>query len=212
MLCGIVPSQVSYRRIVPRLLLAGLGVALAGCGPRITRLDISDHRLEGGTTHYFEEFDDCFYRVEPDGRFDFVARRVGMAERSADARITQIVHVRGIWTVAPGRTYAEDSMINATVSYLIVGDGGGAGFEGGGFVSFREDHRRGIATAKLESAKLAPVRQLGEGKQVFERAEVRGEFIAQRNRRQVGRILSEMRHLFGPLPRYQPPATDAEVL
>ena len=186
--------------------------AAVGCGPRGTRFDIIDHRTESGATPYFEEFDECYYNTKPDGRFDFVARRVAIGENNTDQRITQIVHLHGIWHAVPGRTYAEDTMINATVSYLIVGGAGGASFEGGGFVSFRENYGKSIATGKLELAKLAPVRRLGEGKQVFERAEIRGEFKATRDKRRVQRILTEMRHLFGPMPRHQPPPTEADVL
>ena len=194
-------------------LLALAGVAtVAGCGPRETRFNIVDHRAEGDATSYFEDFEECYYRCEPDGRFDFVARRIGAAAHDADDRITQVVHLHGIWNAIPGRTYAEDTMINATVSYLIVSGAGGASFEGGGFVSFRENHNRTVATGRLELAKLAPVRRLGEGGQIFEHAELRGEFRAARDRRQVVRILTEMQRLFGPMPRYQPSHTDADVL
>ena len=187
-------------------------MVLGGCGPQGTRFNIVDHRTVGGATSYFENFGECYYSTDPAGHFDFVARRVGFGESDADERITQVVHLRGIWHSVPGRTYAEETMINATVSYMIVSDSGGASFDGGGFVSFRENRKKTVATGKLELAKLAPVRRLGDGRRIFERAEVKGVFKAARDRRQVIRILTEMRHLLGPMPRYEPPSTGADVL
>lgn len=194
------------------LWAAACVVASGGCAPRSTRFDIVDHRAAGGPTSYFENFDECCYSTDASGCFDLVARRIGFGEGDTDERIIQVVHLHGIWHSMPGRTYAEDTMINATVSYMIVGGAGGASFDGAGFVSFRENRDRTVAAGHLELAKLAPVRRLGDGQQIFERAELKGEFKATRNRRQVIRILSEMRRLLGPLPRYQPPATDADLL
>ncbi len=192
------------------MLLCGL--AAGGCSYNVTRFDILDHRTEGDPARYFEEFDECYYTTNPLGGFDVVARRVGIGQQGPDERITQIVHLRGIWCPIPGHTHAESTMINATVSYMIISGAGGAGFEGGGFISFRENYKKTVAVGKLELAKLAPVRCLGQGRQIFERAEVRGEFHATRDPRQVTRILAQMRRLFGPLPRYEPPPADADVL
>lgn len=201
-----------FRRCRGSLLTLACTAVVCGCGPRATHFDIVDHRTEGGTTRYFEDFDECYYSVHPAGRFDFVARRIGAGERDPAERITQIVHLRGIWHAVPGRTFAEDTMINATVSYMIVSGPGGASFEGGGFVSFRENRKRTIATGKLELAKLAPMRRLGAGRQIFQLAEIKGEFKATRDRRQVMRILTEMRRLFGPMPRYEPRPTGGDIL
>ena len=195
-----------------RLLALACAAVVGACGPRGTHFDIVDYRADGGTTAYFENFDECYYTIAPAGDFDCVARRRGAAEQDPDRQIIQIVHLRGIWLAQPGRTYAEDTMINTAVSYMIVDGSGGTSFEGGGFVSFRQNYRRTVATGDLELAKLAPVRRLGEGKQIFERAEVRGEFRAVRDRRRMLRILSEMQRLFGPMPRYEPPPNDADVL
>jgi hypothetical protein len=194
-------------------LLALIGVAaVSGCGPRGTRFDVVDHRTEGAPTSYFENFETCYYTLDPAGHFDVVAKRTGPGAHNPDERITQVVHLHGIWHALPGRTYADGTMINTTVSYMILDGAGGASFEGGGFVSFRENYDKTVATGQLELAKLAPVRRLGEGRPIFERAEIRGEFKAVRDERQVVRILGEMRRRFGPLPRYEPPPTDADIL
>lgn len=187
-------------------------VAAGGCGPKGTQFEVVDYRTGSGTAGYRESFDECYYGIDAAGHFDFVARRISIGKRDHDERITQVVHLHGIWHAVPGQTYAEDTMINATVSYLIVSGAGGASFEGGGFVSFRENRKRTVATGKLELAKLGPVRRVGDGRQLFERAELQGKFKAERNRRQVTRILTEMRHLFGPMPLYKLPPSNADVL
>ena len=182
-----------------------LAAAAGGCGPHETRFEIADHRVGGEVCRYGESFDECYYSIEPGGRFDIVARRISTSRAAADERITQVVHLRGIWQAVPGRTFAEDTMLNTTVAYMIVGVGGGASFEGGGFVSFRENRAKSEAVGALELAKLTPCRRLGDGWRIFERAELCGEFKATHNRRRVSRILTEMDRLFGPMPRYQPP-------
>ena len=190
-----------------------LGLVLAaGCGPRTTCFSIMDHRGDGEPTTYFEEFGTCYYSIDPTGHFDIVAKRTGPGSQDPDERITQVVHLHGIWHAVPGDTYADGTMLNTTVSYLIVDGTGGASFDGAGFVSLFENRSKTIATGKLELAKLAPARRLGAGRQIFERAEVRGEFKAIRDRRQVTRILGEMQRLFGPLPRYTPPTTEPDLL
>lgn len=198
------------KRTLISLLLVCAGAA--ACAPRVTRFNIVDYRADGQTVQFFEQFDECYYSIEPDGHFDIVARRAGVAEADPAERITQVVHLRGIWHPRPGQTYAERTMINSTVSYMILSGGGGASFEGAGFVSFQENHNRTAASGQLELARLAPVRRLGEGRQLFERAEIYGGFKGVRDERRVKRILTEMRRLFGPMPRYEGPPTETDVL
>ena len=143
---------------------------------------------------------------------DLVARRVTPPEGDQTEEITQVIHLQGIWRADPGRTHAERSMINTTVSYHIVSGREGAAFEGGGFVSFNENQQKTEATGELELAKLSPKRRLGDGQHLFDKAELKGQFKAVRDTRRMVRILNEMRRLFGPLPRHQPPLEGSDLL
>jgi len=206
-----------------RLLLAAiLSVAAgAGCAPRETRLFIEDHRADGPVERYYELFDECYYRRDAHGNIDIVASRhtdppplppdeEGQGAAAAPPTV-QVVHLRRVFEPIAGRTAIEGSMINATVSYLILGPEGGASFEGGGFLMFTEDQGRTEIAGKLESSALTPQRRLGAGTELFSRASVTGTFRATRDERQVVRLLNEMRRLFGPLPAYEPPPVNPDL-
>ncbi len=182
-----------------------------GCVRPINRFNIQDHRAEGPAQNYFEQFDECFYCRDAFGHYDIVARRRGTAGSADGPTFDQIIHLRQVWQAKPGRTAAESSMINATVSYLIVGPDGGASFEGGGFITLKENRRGDELVGHLESSALNPQRRLGSVPDVFDKASVTGRFRAHRDKRQVVRVINEMKRLFGPLPPYEPPPVDPNL-
>ena len=205
-------------RAVPVLLAVLLASTCPGCAPRGTRFYIEDHRDNGAARRYYERFDECYYCRDSQGNTDIVARRRSIRGASADEALTQVLHVHQVYAAVPGRTQVEESMINATVSYLIVGPESGASFEGGGFVTFTENRKGTEITGKLESSALRPQRRLGGHRletgathDIFERASVTGRFRARRDKRSVVRILNEMKRLFGPLPRYEPPPVSPDL-
>jgi hypothetical protein len=194
--------------------LAMVGALFApACGPRDTRFEILDFRSGAQTVAYFEEFDECYYRVDSAGNVDVVARRERPRTGDPDQTLVQLLHVRTFFTPLPGHTNIESTMINTTVSYLIVSGATGASFEGGGFVSFNEPPRArrvfsvgpGVLTGRLESSSLSPQRRRGDAPHIFQRAAVTGRFRAIEDQRQVVKLLNDMQRRLGPLPRYEPP-------
>ena len=199
-------------RQTPCLVMLFLVVVPAGgCTRQINRFNIQDHRALGPAQNYFERFDECFYCRDAFGHYDIVARRRGTAGSSDGPPFDQIIYIRQVWEAKPGRTAAESSMINATVSYLIVGQDGGASFEGGGFITLQENRRGDQLTGHLESSDLNPQRRRGSVPDVFAKASVTGRFRARRDKRQVVRVVNEMKRLFGPLPPYEPPPVDPNL-
>jgi hypothetical protein len=193
------------------LLLAVVVVAsTAGCGPQVTKFFIDDHQAGGPATRYFEEFPECYYSPDAHDRVDIVGLRRSNDDPDSEP-VLQVIHIRQVWQAVPGTTFAEESMINATVSYLIVGPDGGASFEGGGFVTYTENRDQTGLAGQLESSALTPQRRLGQGGEIFDRVSVTGTFRAERDKRQVVRILNEMKRLFGPMPRYEPPPTNPDL-
>ncbi|MHC4066304.1 MAG: hypothetical protein ACYSUQ_09885 [Planctomycetota bacterium] len=204
-------AVVSHRRATRVLATLVVVSAGPGCAPRTTRFFIQDHRGEGSPRKYYEKFDDCYYCRDAHGNVDIVARRRSPVEGSADHPLTQVLHIHQVWAAVPGRTSAEESMINATVSYLIVSPDSGASFEGGGFVTFSENRKGTEIAGRLESSALTPQRRLGSGADIFDQASVTGTFRARRDKRQVVRLLNEMKRLFGPMPRYEPPPVNPDL-
>ncbi|HUU83246.1 MAG TPA: hypothetical protein VM243_07050 [Phycisphaerae bacterium] len=195
------------------MLLGPIVGALFGCQPRSTKFFIDDHRDGASATRYFEAFPECYYCIDAHKHVDIVGlrRTGGDTDNPGTEPAVQVIHIRQVWEANPGTTFAEESMINATVNYMIVGPEGGMSFEGGGFVSHRENRHETELTGKLESSALTPLRQAGAGSDLFERVAVTGTFVAQRDKRQVVRILNEMKRLFGPRPRYFHPPTDPDL-
>ncbi len=88
------------RLVMPGLLLA----CVTGCGPKVTRFNIVDHRASGPPEQYVQMFDQCYYCTDTHDNVDIVARH-----RSTDEHgvlIDQVIHLRTFWVPRPGRTYA----------------------------------------------------------------------------------------------------------
>lgn len=183
-----------------------MALLLGGCGPRLTQFDIIDFRESGTAERYFQDFDTCYYCYDAQGNLDVVAHR---ESRSAEGiSTTQVVHLHTFWVSHPGRTLADRTMLNATVSYLIVSGPTGASFEGSGFLSFRENRAKDRISGELELSFLRPQRRLGSAERLFERAQLSGRILAERNKPKVVSMINEMKRLFGPMPRYDPPPED----
>ncbi len=171
-----------------------------GCARKVTRFDVLDFRGSGDPQRYVQTFDECYYCIDAHNNVDIVAR---YTSHDADGLpTTQAIHIRTFWVPQPGRTFAERTMINATVSYIIVSGFTGATFEGSGFLSFRENRKKDQITGQLELSSLTPQRRLGQAERLFHRAELSGTLVARRDKARVLATLHEMQRLFGPMPHY----------
>ncbi len=182
-------------------------VLACGCSERWNKFEITNYRGIGDVEYFHETFDECFYSLTPDNNLDLVLRLHTPAADSGDeiGSVTQIIHVRTLFNTIPGRTYADRTMINGVVNYTIVSDHGGACYEGAGFLYCEKSNRTGELTGELELAKLRPNRRAGSVGNIFDRAEICGEFKAYPDRKRVVTILNELDRVFGLQPRYQPP-------
>jgi len=177
-----------------------------GCTVRTTQFRIIDYRDLGRAEVYTESFDEAYYRIDEMGNVDVVLRRRQPGIEDPRQTVTQVVHLSSMWRPIPGRTVADRTQINGTVSYLITSGQVGAAFEGAGSMFYNENRKGTVLTGTLERAYLTPQRCLNGGRALFTRAELSGQFRAARDPRRVARILNETQRLFGPIPRYQPPS------
>ncbi len=174
---------------------------IAGCSLKYSTFEIEDFRESGKPKLYSELFKEAYYDIGPDGNLDLILRRSQPSELEPDVSITQVIHIRSVWRSIPGQTVADSTQINATVSYLIVGGPIGATFEGAGSVFFDENRKEDRLEGTLDLAILRPTRRLAAGQEIFNRARVKGEFRAVRDRRRLIHLKNDMNRLFGPLPR-----------
>jgi hypothetical protein len=186
-----------------------LSTLVSGCAAERTRFDVTDYRPSGGPQEYHQSFDECYYRLDAARNLELVARHTTPGDGGLEN--IQVVHLRTFWRAVPGRTPAERTMINATVAYMIVTWPTGADFRGSGFVSFTENREGTEVTGRLERSSLKPHRRLGDAPRLFDRAELTGRFVAERNEARVIEILNDMERLFGPPPDETPPPTDPDV-
>ncbi len=186
-----------------------LAASLVGCGPKGTRFDIVDYHVDGQTEHYFQPFDECYYGYDGRRNLHIVAQRETTNEAGLPTR--QVVHLESFWHASPGRTLADETMINATVSYMILSGPTGGGFEGSGFLSYKENWGGTRITGELELSSLTPHRRLGSADRLFDRAELSGHFSARKDDAKVVTLLNEIRRMFGPMPRYVVPPDSPDL-
>lgn len=174
---------------------------MCGCAPRstVSVVRLVDHREAGKTERFRESFHEAWYRLDDHGNIDLVLRRPGRPRDGMDGSLTQLIHIRSIWRPIPGRTVADRTQINGTITYYIVSGRSGTAYDGAGSVFFKR-MRGGRLIGAIEHAKLRPTRHLVSSSPLFARAEISGEFTAVHDPRRVIQLVNEMNALFGPPP------------
>jgi hypothetical protein len=177
----------------------------AGCHKSAGLFEITNYVDVGESEQLHEVFDEAYYMTSADGNIDVVVRRGSQNDLNDPKRLTQIVHIRSVFSPVEGRNKIESSMINGVVGYSIIGDLGAVCFQGAGFASFTENRTGDTLKGELEQSNLRQVRRVGEIGDIFNRTRLSGEFKATRDEKAVVRILNEMNRFLGPQPRYAPP-------
>ena len=117
------PPVAPRCRYFQKICLAAI-VALAGlCGCRsapFNRVQVTDIRSDSPPQLHYEDFDESFYRLRNGGLVDVVLRKQARATADQTRKIIQIIVLRSYWKPFPGRTYANDSMLNASLCYVLI--------------------------------------------------------------------------------------------
>ena len=174
------------RRLAVAVLLT------AGCAPESSTFQITDHRQGAQTQRYCETFEEAYYDLNSEGNIDIALRRVSPSSTGPGRTITQVIHLHSFWRSIPGKTTAETTQINGTVRYMIRTGYGAVIFEGTGSIFFEQNAAEDEITGALEYALLSPAHRLSTAPELFENAELTGEFRAVRNPRQVVRLVNEL--------------------
>ncbi len=168
------------------------------------RIEVIDYRSNQPAQLHFEDFDEAYYGVGEGGLVEVVLRKQTRWKADQTRRNVQVIVLRTFWKPIPGRTYAEDSGLNANLRYMITRGGSAISYEGGGFFYYAEDAEARVITGRLEGGDLQPLRALGGDIGIFDKARISGRFKARRDDRRVAKIINRMEAALGPPPRIEP--------
>ena len=173
-------------------LLCLAAFLVSGCQPRSTRIRIQDFLHPQAPRSLYQEFDEAYYQLDAAGSLQLVLRRQVPSEAIPTENITQIILVKTYWRPIPGRTYAESTMINAKLTYLIQSGRACRAYQGNGFVSFTEDRKGQTLSGRIESANLKPTGEMGHPPHPFGKAQLEGTFRALRKPRRATAVLTDL--------------------
>ncbi len=198
------PARCYFQKICIAAVVA-VSAGLFGChAAPFSRVEVTDIRSDATPELYYEDFDESYFRLRDGGLVDLVLRKRTRAAADQTRKIVQIIVVRSYWKPFPGRTYANDSMLNANLCYVLIKGDSAISYEGGGFFQYAQKHAGEVITGKLECGDLQPLRRVGGDLSTFERARISGTFKARRDDRRTTQIINRIDHLLGPPPRIEP--------
>ena len=100
---------------------AVVGAGLFGChSAPFNRVEVTDIRSDATPERHYEDFDESYFRRRDGGLIDLVLRKQTRATADQTRKIDQIIVLRAYWKPFPGRTYANDSMLNANLCYVLM--------------------------------------------------------------------------------------------
>lgn len=195
----------SYFQKICIAAAAAVSAGLFGChSAPFNRVAVTDIRSDATPELYYEDFDESYFRLRDGGLVDLVLRKQTRAAADQTRKIVQIIVLRSYWKPFPGRTYANDSMLNANLCYVLIKGDSAISYEGGGFFQYTEKNGGEVITGKLECGDLQPLRRVGGDLSTFERARISGKFKARRDDRRTTQIINRIDYLLGPPPRIEP--------
>jgi hypothetical protein len=161
--------------------LVALVVALpmGGCVRHIAALQLTSYREPHAPRTYELNLDDCAYYVGSGGDYHIVGRAIDTPENGVGATIEQLLHVHLFWKPWPGKTFANSSMMDATIRYAIVTETGTAVYTGTGFVYPRKQGPRNGIVADIEAANLRLNHVTGNAPELLGSTRLSGTLVAQ---------------------------------
>ena len=201
---AVAPPRSYFQKIC---IAAAVAVVAGPFGCRsapFNRVKVTDIRSDATPQLHYEDFDESYFRMRDGGLIDLVLRKQTRATADQTRKIVQIIVLRSYWKPFPGRTYANDSMLNANLCYVLIKGDSAISYEGGGFFQYAAKKGGEVITGKLEGGDLQPLRAVGGDLGIFERARITGKFKARRDDRRTTQIINQIDQLLGPPPRIEP--------
>ncbi len=168
---------------------------IVGCQQVGTSLHIRDYRNDGQVVQYAQPFSQAYYDINSAGELDVILREEVPADGNPNRNIVQIVHIQSIWLSRYPQSKSEKGQISGGITYAIIDGANVSVYSGTGSTHFSHDKKKDIVSGSIGRAVLN-IRS--GGIPVFRRAEVKGTFVAQRNRREVVRLTNQLERYLTP--------------
>ena len=195
---AITTVRAMLHKYVQCLTVAVLTMTAVGCAAPASTLDLVDYRDSAGARRFSVDFEEGFCAVDPRGNLDVVQRHSTDRDTPGGPAITQVVHLRTVWRSIPGLTVANETQINGTAVYAIVGGAASSTYEGAGSLYFVHDPVTGRIRGRLNRVVLLPKREVAAGEPVFQRVELSGTFDVEHDPRRTVQAINDLERLFGP--------------
>ncbi len=173
------------------IVALALGLAAAGCAGSSSQITLTSYKDAYFPETYELTLADCAYYRDPGGDYHIAGR----ATRTGDGDggdVTQLLGIHVFWNPLPGKTFDNATSMDATISYVIVTEGGVAVYTGTGYV-FPRRRMGDELVAKVDVGRLRLVTQTGEAPDLLGPARLRGTLHAEHDasmavdiRRQIG--------------------------
>jgi len=170
-------SSLRRRRRYVTLAAAALASALpAGCG-RPSALRLTSYRDPYFPETFDVRLDECAYCLGPGSDYHIVGRALH-TPADGGASVEQLVYVHMFWKPWPGKTFADPTMVDATIRYALVTEQGVAVYSGTGFVFPRQRRFSDELLVEIEDARLRVDCLSGEPPELLGAARVAGRLRA----------------------------------
>ncbi len=167
-------------RCAGRIVAAGLlGLLLAGCAPRGSRLTLTSYKDAYFPETYEVTLNQCAYYRAPGGDYYITGRATRPGNDAGDS-VTQLLCVHVFWKPIPGKTFDNATSIDATIRYVVVTGEGVAVYSGTGYV-FPRKRLGQTLDAEVDVGRLRLVSRTGEAPDLLGAARLRGRLHAPRN-------------------------------
>jgi hypothetical protein len=174
-------------------LILGLGL-LSGC--QVNQMKLVNYANPENPENLTQNFNSVYFTETGTGGYEILLQSSEPIAREGNKVLRQMVFITTLWNPIPGKTYADESQINANVIYMVEiferqgaavtteGSGTILCYKGAGFVSYQIDRTGQTMTGTIEKAFLEPIQK--RGTRQLGRFELSGDFKAYKNRGAVG--------------------------
>lgn len=200
------------------IVFAAILVCASGCQARKSSVEVYSLRSPNQPEVFTEAFSDGHFRLSSERTYEIVFKLDPQllevphleTESHADGEenatapppdlvwTSQILRIQILWQPHPGKSFAESTQTNASITYCLVNGENAISYEGAGFVFFKLSRDGRTMKGRIESASLRPTRYRGSPFDLFGPCRLKGEFTASQGSREVAAVRQRLRRLLGP--------------